>query len=579
VKLIDALAVIRRPLPKDAPLLRVSLACGFTPLHLQTFLAAALRERPPLERIEVTTGLFGDLAGNIENIQPAACDVLVAIIEWQDLDLRLGVRNLGGWRVAQLPDIVKSARRMLVRLEKAILTAAASLPTYISLPTLPLPPLFTTPSQQASACELELRQAVSSFAASLATQSRLRILSASHLDEISPPSNRFDLQSELSAGFPYGLSHASAVAELLASLIRNSSAKKGLITDLDDTLWSGILGENGVDGISWHLDQKAPIHGLYQQFLASLASAGILTAVASKNDTALVQQAFERDDLLIDKQSLYPIDVHWGPKSESVRRILKTWNVAADSVVFIDDSPMELAEVKAVFPDMECLVFPKTDYQAFWQLLRRLRDTFGKTIVSEEDSIRLESIRAAAALHNSSNGEGTSPDSFLQDVQANVTISFGKEKEDHRAFELVNKTNQFNLNGKRLTESSWMAYLNDPATFVMTVSYDDKYGALGKIAVLLGRMQGKAAAIDSWVMSCRAFSRRIEHQCLSWLFENFSLQEITFAYQPTDRNKPLQDFLASMTTTPLSSDVRVSRADFSEKCPPLFHQAKATVNA
>lgn len=579
MKLIDALAVIRRPLPKDAPLLRVSLACGFTPLHLQTFLAAALRERPPLERIEVTTGLFGDLAGNIENIQPAACDVLVAIIEWQDLDLRLGVRNLGGWRVAQLPDIVKSARRMLVRLEKAILTAAASLPTYISLPTLPLPPLFTTPSQQASACELELRQAVSSFAASLATQSRLRILSASHLDEISPPSNRFDLQSELSAGFPYGLSHASAVAELLASLIRNSSAKKGLITDLDDTLWSGILGENGVDGISWHLDQKAPIHGLYQQFLASLASAGILTAVASKNDTALVQQAFERDDLLIDKQSLYPIDVHWGPKSESVRRILKTWNVAADSVVFIDDSPMELAEVKAVFPDMECLVFPKTDYQAFWQLLRRLRDTFGKTIVSEEDSIRLESIRAAAALHNSSNGEGTSPDSFLQDVQANVTISFGKEKEDHRAFELVNKTNQFNLNGKRLTESSWMAYLNDPATFVMTVSYDDKYGALGKIAVLLGRMQGKAAAIDSWVMSCRAFSRRIEHQCLSWLFENFSLQEITFAYQPTDRNKPLQDFLASMTTTPLSSDVRVSRADFSEKCPPLFHQAKATVNA
>jgi predicted enzyme involved in methoxymalonyl-ACP biosynthesis len=81
------------------------------------------------------------------------------------------------------------------------------------------------------------------------------------------------------------------------------------------------------------------------------------------------------------------------------------------------------------------------------------------------------------------------------------------------------------------------------------------------------------------VMSCRAFSRRIEHQCLNWLFENFDLQEITFAYQPTDRNKPIQDFLASITTTPLSSDVRVSRVDFSEKCPPLFHHAKATVNA
>ncbi len=579
MKLIDALAVIRRPLPENAPLLRVSLACGFTPLHLETFLTAGLRERSPVERVEVTTGLFGDLAGNIEGIRSADGDVLVAVIEWQDLDLRLGIRNLGGWRVAELPDIVKSAHRMLARLEKAILTAAASIPSYISVPTLPLPPLFTTPSQQASAYELELRQAVSSFAASLATHARIRILSASHVDEISPPAARFDIQSELSAGFPYQLSHASAVAELLAALIRNPSAKKGLITDLDETLWSGILGENGVDGISWHLDQQAHIHGLYQQFLASLASAGILTAVASKNDPALVQQAFEREDLLIDNQSLYPIDVHWGPKSESVRRILKTWNIAADSVVFIDDSPMELAEVTAVFPGMECLAFPKTDYQAFWQMLRRLRDAFGKAIVSEEDSIRLDSIRAASHLHHSSNGEGTSLDSFLQDAQASVAISFGKEKEDHRAFELINKTNQFNLNGKRLTESSWMAYLNDPTTFLMTVSYEDKYGALGKIAVLLGRMRGTAAIINYWVMSCRAFSRRIEHQCLSWLFQNFDLQEITFAYQPTDRNKPIQDFLASITTTPLTGDVRVLRIGFSGKCPSLFHQAKATVNA
>jgi predicted enzyme involved in methoxymalonyl-ACP biosynthesis len=92
-------------------------------------------------------------------------------------------------------------------------------------------------------------------------------------------------------------------------------------------------------------------------------------------------------------------------------------------------------------------------------------------------------------------------------------------------------------------------------------------------------MQGKAATINYWAMSCRAFSRRIEYQCLSWLFENLDLREITFAYHPTDRNKPIQDFLASIITTPLSNDIRISRADFSEKCPPLFHQAKATVNA
>ena len=578
MKLIDALAIIRRPLAEDASLLRVFLACGFTPLHLQTFLTARLREQSPLERVEVTAGLFGDLAGNIERIQVADCDLMVVAIEWQDLDLRLGIRNLGGWRVADLPDIVTSAERMIARLEGAIRNVAASAPVYISLPTLPLPPLFTTPTRQASVYELQLRQSVISFAASLAAHPRIRFLNAQQLDECSPPSARLDVQSVLLSGFPYQLSHASALAELLAALVRNPIAKKGLITDLDDTLWAGILGENGVDGISWHLEQQTHIHGLYQQFLVSLASAGALMAVASKNDPALIEQAFEREDLLIGKRSLYPIDVHWGPKSESVRRILKTWNIAPDAVVFIDDSPMELAEVKAAFPEIECLLFPKADWQALWQLLRRLRDLFGKAVVSDEDSIRLDSVRAAAALHHSSNGEGTSLDSFLEDAHASVLITFSKEKDDHRAFELINKTNQFNLNGKRLSETAWSAYLDDPATFLMGVSYEDKYGALGKIAILLGRMQGTAARINYWAMSCRAFSRRIEQQCLSWLFENFDLQEISFDYQPTDRNKPIQDFLSNITAAPLSGDVRVSRTSFFEKCPPLFHHTKAMVN-
>jgi FkbH-like protein len=578
VRLIDALSVIGRPWPDDASLLKVYLACAFTPLHLQTFLAAALRQRSPLERPEITSGLFGDLAGNIERIQSAECDVLAVAIEWQDLDPRLGIRNLGGWRVEDLPDIVNSSERMIGRLEKAILGAAASIPTYISLPTLPFPPLFTTPGQQESAYQAQLRLSASRLASTLASHFRIRILSPQRLDEISPAATRFDIQSELSAGFPYSLSHASAIAELLAALIRTPAPKKGLITDLDDTLWSGILGENGVDGISWHLDQQTHIHGLYQQFLASLASAGALTAVASKNDPALVEQAFSREDLLIDSESLYPIDVHWGPKSESVRRILKTWNIAPDSVVFIDDSPMELAEVQAALPEMDCLLFPKTDYQAFWELLRRLRDQFGKTTVSEEDSIRLQSIRAAAALPNSSNADETSLDSFLQDAQPIVSFTFGREKDDRRAFELINKTNQFNLNGKRLTETSWMAYLNDPATFLMTVTYEDKYGALGKIAVLLGRIVGPVATINYWVMSCRAFSRRIEQKCLSWLFEEFRLQEICFDYQPTDRNKPIYDFLSSIAAAPPSGDPRISREGFFEKCPPLFHQERATVN-
>ena len=578
MKLIDALTIIKRPVPENAPLSRVFLACGFTPLHLQTFLAASLREQTPAERFEISAGLFGDLAGNIERLHAADYDQLVVVIEWQDLDLRLGVRNLGGWRAGDLADIVASAERILARIERAIEKVADSLPTYISLPTLPLPPLFTTPTQQASAHELRLRLAVANFAASLAAHSRVRILNAQRLEECSPLPSRLDLQSDLLSGFPYQLSHASAMAHQFAALMRNAAPKKGLITDLDDTLWAGILGEIGVDGISWHLDQKTQVHGIYQQFLASLASAGVLTAVASKNEAALVEQALAREDLLIGKQSLYPIDAHWGPKSESVRRILKTWNIAADAVVFVDDSPMELAEVKAAFPQMECLLFPPADYAAFWQLLNTLRDFFGKAVVSEEDAIRLDSIRAGEALRASSNGDATSLDDFLQDAQPKVTVAFGKDKNDHRAFELINKTNQFNLNGKRLNEAAWNSYLDDPATFLMTVNYQDKYGALGKIAVLLGRIDNAAAKIDYWVMSCRAFSRRVEHHSLNWLFENFNLAAINLDFQPTDRNQPTRDFLASVSAEEPGNYARISRENFFEKCPKLFHHAKAMVN-
>ncbi len=132
---------------------------------------------------------------------------------------------------------------------------------------------------------------MASFAVSLAGFPRLRVLNAQYLDECSPPGARFDFKSEMIYGFPYKTAHASAIAEGLAALIQTATRKKGLITDLDDTLWSGILGEVGVEGISWHLDRKTQIHGIYQQFLASLSSAGVLIAIASKNEGALVKEA------------------------------------------------------------------------------------------------------------------------------------------------------------------------------------------------------------------------------------------------------------------------------------------------
>jgi FkbH-like protein len=115
----------------------------------------------------------------------------------------------------------------------------------------------------------------------------------------------------------------------------------------------------------------------------------VLIGVASKNDPALVECAFDRSDLLISRSDIFLFEVHWSRKSESVKRILGTWNVAADSVVFIDDSPMEVAEVKAALPEVECIVFPKSDYQGILGLLKYLRGVFGKPFLTEDDTVRL----------------------------------------------------------------------------------------------------------------------------------------------------------------------------------------------
>jgi len=577
MNLIEALEFIKKPVAENAPQFRIFLACGFTPLHLQTFLSGELRKALPTHHIEIKTGLFGDLLGNLERLQPDYFDAVAVAIEWTDVDSRLGIRNLGGWHSKDLPDIVETVRQRAGRICQALGQLAKSTPTICTMPTLPLPAMFSTRTQESGMWELQLSKIIGSLAASISQERGIRLVSAQTLDEISPMANRFDAKSEIMTGFPYKLQHASMLAGLLACVIHNPAPKKGLITDLDDTLWAGILGDAGIDNVWWSLERHAQEHGLYQQFLSSLASAGVLIAVASKNDKGLVEQVFERKDMLLVKDNVFPFEVHWSRKSLSIQRILKVWNISADSVVFVDDSSMETAEVKAAFPEIECFTFPKGDYQAVWELLKQLRDLFGKSVISEEDALRLKSIRNASSVRNSVEAGGGTSDDFLE--KANASISFGCGKgPDERAFELINKTNQFNLNGRRLTQGEWSNYLREPDTFLLTVSYEDKYGPLGKIAVLLGKSGEQKLCVDSWVMSCRAFSRRIEYQCLKYLFEKFEVDEITIDYQATDRNGPLQEFFAQLMGANPSPPLKITRAYFFEQAPLLFHRVEETAN-
>jgi FkbH-like protein len=573
MKVAEALRILQAA-PKDAPEFAVMLACGFTPLHLQNFLGAHLQKTLDRRRVRIETGLFGDVAGSLEAARQNPLEAVAIALEWPDVDSRLGYRQLGGWRPGDIRDIAANAALSLERIRSAMERIPAAVKIVLSLPTLPLPPAFHTHTWQAGSTDLELRAALAGFARCVSLRANVYVLNEARLAEVSPAGARFDLKSELLTGLPYTIFHADALSAAMAGAMVPEPPKKGLITDLDDTLWSGIVGEAGPESVTWDLASHTQLHGLYQQLLRGLAGQGVLVGVASKNDRTVVEKVFARPDILLPPANVFPIEAHWEPKSGSVERILRAWNIGADSVVFIDDSPMELAEVKAAHPGIECIQFPKGDYPGGYKLLHRLRDLFGKSRTTEEDAIRLESLRQGEVFQSAAEqADGEAYEKFLAGAEATTVLEFASA-EDARALELVNKTNQFNLNGVRFTEVEWRRQLEAPGAFLMVAGYLDKFGPLGKIAVLSGRLEGSTLEIGTWVMSCRAFARRIEYRCLDHLFRRFPAGQIRFSFRATPKNGPLRTFLAEMLGAEPAEPVTLARERFFEKLPKLYDQVK-----
>ncbi|MGB9470939.1 MAG: HAD-IIIC family phosphatase [Candidatus Acidiferrum sp.] len=527
-------------------------------------MAAELSLLCPDQRIEILSGLYDDFLGNLDRLAVSDADSGIVLIEWADLDPRLGIRTVGAWSPSMYADILSNVRARTLRVQQTVEQTCGRMPVVFCMPTLPLPPISFVPGWQASSFEVDLKALLQSAASYVSQFAQVRVLSHERIDSASSLRDRLDVKSELLSGFPYKLGHASTLAGCLARLTRMPVPKKGLITDLDDTLWRGILGEVGTGGISWDRDHHSQMHGVYQRLLSALSAEGVMIAVASKNELPLVQEAFRRGDLGISADSVFPMEVSWGPKSESVKRILKTWNVGADSLVFVDDSALELAEVKASHPEVQCLQFPTKDSVAIYDLLFRLRDLFGKSRILQEDLIRVESVRSSYAGMAVQQRAGATPAHFLEEIEADINFTISQSPIDPRALELVNKTNQFNLNGKRYTEGSWHKFFLDPASFLMLVSYKDKFGPLGKIAVIGGRRDRKLH-VDMWAMSCRAFSRRIEHRCLEELFAKFDVDEIELDYLQTDRNNPLSQFLTEILGMAPVPKCTISRQDLAAR--------------
>ncbi len=516
----------------------VGLACSFTPLHLETFLRGYIVRKRPDVTVDVVSGIYGDMPGTVDQLVTAEIDSCVAVIEWADLDPRLGCREAVTGHIAELEDIAGTAQYRLERIASRLEILGRKCPTAVALPSLDLPAAYEGSRLRIGGLRARLNLLLSEFTARAVAAPGLRVVAAAAIASDGTPTR--DLRSDIRSGFPYAVTHASSLARVCVELLLPALTKKGLITDLDDTLWRGLVGEIGPDAVSWDLDSGSQAHALYQQLLAALGRRGVLVAVASKNDPEVVRKALGRADLHLSTDMIYPVSVSWGPKSVAVDQVLRTWNIAASDVVFVDDSAMELAEVQASHPEITTVLFPTEDPNAVAAMLNQLAPMFWRDQVTAEDSIRLDSLRTASEVAEARRDAGDER-AFLEDLAGRITIRGGHSWEEPRALELVNKTNQFNLNGHRFDETEWRELCTRPGAIVWAISYEDRFGPLGVISVLAGLRTEREIHVDSWVLSCRAFSRAIEHHVLSKLCED--VDRVLFDFAPTERNGVLRAFL------------------------------------
>lgn len=305
---------------------------------------------------------------------------------------------------------------------------------------------------------------------------------------------------------------------------------KGIIIDLDNTLWGGVVGEVSVEGVQ--------IGGFYEQFqnlLDKLSNEGYLLAIASKNSLNIVKEVFKRRAMMVRLDAFFPIKANYNDKSKSVSEILKDWNILAKDVLFIDDREFELEEVKRQHPDIVTMLVPErsADFPWFFDTIRGL---FPKKEITIEDKLRLESIRSG--VQYAAEEKTADPEEFHKSLDATITIHKGFTD---RALELVNKTNQFTTNGLRIMTDDWEIIRGNPDSFCYTFEYTDRFGPLGVVGTLMGFQDNNEIFVSHMALSCRAFSRRIEYQMLDFLFR-LGVEKVSILILETASNEPARKF-------------------------------------
>ncbi len=345
---------------------------------------------------------------------------------------------------------------------------------------------------------------------------------------------------------PFSEQFWSEMATDLARLVRahRMAPMKCLVVDCDNTLWGGVVGEDGPAGLALGADHPGAAFVDFQHQLLNLKAQGVMLALCSKNNEADVWEVFDRHDaMILRRDDLVGHRITWTDKAANLASLAEELNIGFDSMVFVDDSPLEIAQVQAALPMVACIQVPE-DVSAFPGLFAAYRG-FDREQVTDEDRARSGMMAQERVRRDLS--AGLSGEDFRRSLELVVDLFRVEPEHVARVSQLTNKTNQFNLTTIRRTPAEISALLTSPSTEVLAWRVSDRFGDYGLVGVAILETGTEDLEIESLLMSCRVLGRGVESAVLAGIGEiarNRRANRIAGAFIPTAKNQPAASLYA-----------------------------------
>jgi FkbH-like protein len=344
------------------------------------------------------------------------------------------------------------------------------------------------------------------------------------------------------------------VSHLVQAKLGRSS--KCIVLDLDNTLWGGIVGDDGLNGIQLGQGSaEGEAYDEFQRYILAQKARGVILAVCSKNSHQIAMEVFDKHpEMLIRAKDIASFAINWNNKADNLRRIARELNIGTDALLFLDDNPAERDFVRRELPEVAVPELP-VDPAYYSQCVAQ--SGYLEAIIVTEDDLK----RAGQYQANQERAQQLESSANIEDYLAGLDMSLEwGHVDDHslaRAVQLANKTNQFNLTTRRYTDAEMAAMAGDPSFVTVQARLKDKFGDNGIIAVAVMKIDSGVAIIDNWLMSCRVFGRQVEDAMMN-LFVSEAADRgaatLRGIYKPTAKNHIVEGIYARMGFEPDESE-------------------------